>query len=175
MSLRHALLALVDLEPGTGYDLMNRIEKSIGFFWPATHQQVYKELHQLQELGWVDVRVENQSGKPDRRVYTLREAGIHELKSWLTHDSSAAKIRDPFLLRVFAAHRMEPETLRQQLNHQKNLHTATLSLYQSIDERLDSAPEYVQERYRFARHTLRLGIYFEQAWLRWCEELGELA
>ncbi len=175
MSLRHALLALIDLEPGTGYDLMSRIEKSIGFFWPATHQQVYKELHQLQELGWVDVQVENQSGKPDRRVYTLRESGIHALESWLTQDSSAAKIRDPFLLRVFAAHRLETGALRQQLAQQKNLHQATLDLYHSIDERLRSAPDHVQNRYRFARHTLRLGIYYEQAWLRWSEELDELA
>jgi len=44
MSLPHALLTSLLEQPCSGMDLARRFGRSIGFFWPATHQQIYKEL-----------------------------------------------------------------------------------------------------------------------------------
>ena len=44
MSLAHAVLTSLIEKSSSGYDLARRFDKSIGYFWHATHQQIYREL-----------------------------------------------------------------------------------------------------------------------------------
>lgn len=53
MSTQHALLISLIEKPSSGYDLARRFDKSIGYFWHATHQQIYRELGRMAELGWI--------------------------------------------------------------------------------------------------------------------------
>ena len=41
MSLKHAILTLLESQPGSGYDLVKRFKDGLGYFWNAKHQQVY--------------------------------------------------------------------------------------------------------------------------------------
>ena len=47
MSLAHALLTSLLEQPSSGYELARRFDKSIGHFWQATHQQIYRELGRI--------------------------------------------------------------------------------------------------------------------------------
>src|SRR6187551_3776004 len=47
MALEHALLVSLSERPGTGIELTCRFDRSIGFFWRATHQQIYKVLRRM--------------------------------------------------------------------------------------------------------------------------------
>ena len=53
MALEHAILVSLSERASSGYDLARRFDKSIGYFWTATHQQVYKVLARMEgsELG----------------------------------------------------------------------------------------------------------------------------
>ena len=51
MSLKHAILILLETEPGSGYDLVKRFKAGLGYFWNAKHQQVYQELKKLSAAG----------------------------------------------------------------------------------------------------------------------------
>lgn len=103
MSLRHAILAFVDLEPATGYTLKQRFEGSVAAFWSATQSQIYRELHELERLGLVEVEVVPQDGKPAKKVYALTPAGAAELARWRTAPVAPPQLRDPFMLKfVFA-------------------------------------------------------------------------
>ena len=53
MSLEHALLVSLRERPGTGIELARRFDRSIGFFWQATHQQIYRVLRRMEDDGWV--------------------------------------------------------------------------------------------------------------------------
>ncbi|MCS6814837.1 MAG: PadR family transcriptional regulator, partial [Cyanobacteria bacterium] len=57
MALSHALLSLLLHQPSSGYDLAKQfdcsVEGSVGFFWGASHQQIYRELTRLEEQGWL--------------------------------------------------------------------------------------------------------------------------
>ena len=46
-------------------------DPSIGFFWKADHQQIYRELSRLRDRGHIQGREVVQSGKPNKLVYTL--------------------------------------------------------------------------------------------------------
>ncbi|HNU12146.1 MAG TPA: PadR family transcriptional regulator [Rubrivivax sp.] len=104
MSLRHAILGFLDIEPATGYTLMQRFEGSVGSFWTATQSQIYRELHGLLEAGLVTMEVVPQDGRPPRKLHALTQAGRSELQRWLASPMEPMQLRDPLLLRlVFAA------------------------------------------------------------------------
>jgi PadR family transcriptional regulator, regulatory protein AphA len=104
VSLKHAILGFLDLEPATGYLLQQRFEGSVGSFWSATQSQIYRELHGLEKLGQACVEVVAQDGKPARKVYSLTDAGRTELARWLGEPVEPPQLRDPLLLKlVFAA------------------------------------------------------------------------
>jgi len=53
VALEHAILVALAERASTGYDLARRFDKSIGQFWTATHQQVYKVLARMESDGWL--------------------------------------------------------------------------------------------------------------------------
>lgn len=106
MSLRHAILGFLDLEPTTGYTLQQRFQGSVGSFWTSTQSQIYRELHGLEKAGLAEVEViaAKNEARPPRKVYTLTRAGRAELERWLAEPVEAPQLRDPLLLKlVFAA------------------------------------------------------------------------
>jgi DNA-binding PadR family transcriptional regulator len=64
MSLAHALLTSLIEKSSSGYDLARRFDKSIGYFWHASHQQIYRELARMETAGWIASSVPPDAGKP---------------------------------------------------------------------------------------------------------------
>src|SRR5689334_1686643 len=95
MSLRHAILGFLDLEPTTGYTLQQRFEGSVGSFWTATQSQIYRELHALEAEGHISVEVVPQDGKPAKKLYALTPSGQQILRSWLEAPMEPSQLRDP--------------------------------------------------------------------------------
>ncbi|MEN9435698.1 MAG: hypothetical protein RIR09_353, partial [Pseudomonadota bacterium] len=48
MSLAHAVLTSLIEKSSSGFELARRFDKSIGYFWHATHQQIYRELARME-------------------------------------------------------------------------------------------------------------------------------
>src|SRR5437764_14668606 len=90
MALEHAILVSLSERAGSGYELARRFEKSIGLFWSASHQQIYRVLKRMEEAGQVAVDVVAQDGRPDKKVYTVSEPGRAELCRWLAEPSPSA-------------------------------------------------------------------------------------
>ena len=63
MALEHALLVALCEQPASGLDLTKRFGRSIGFFWSATHQQIYRVLGRMDGDGWVSVEAVAQEGQ----------------------------------------------------------------------------------------------------------------
>lgn len=60
-------------EPWTGYDLHATIREKTGCW---SHQQVYRELKRLNNMGALKFKDVPQLGKPDRKDYTLNEYDV---------------------------------------------------------------------------------------------------
>ncbi|WP_444929457.1 PadR family transcriptional regulator [Microbulbifer sp. SSSA002] len=171
MSLRFAVLTLLDIEPGSGYDLKRRFERSVSHFWSASHQQMYRELHKLHEEGLLDCEEQPQAGKPDKKVYSLTDLGRAELRDWVIQPSAPQKIREPFLVRMFAGHNLSRCEMRAALEAQLREHRSSLENYQEQNERVLKSEVALQERYWLAHQTLLLGIEAEKTWINWAENL----
>jgi len=83
VALPHAILVSLCEQSGSGYELTRRFDRSIGYFWSATHQQIYRTLRTMQADGWVSATVVAQQGRPDKKVYTVSDAGRSELTRWI--------------------------------------------------------------------------------------------
>ena len=83
MTLPHAILVSLCEQSGSGYELARRFDRSIGYFWSATHQQIYRTLRTMEDDGWVTAKVVIQHGRPDKKVYTVAAAGRSELARWI--------------------------------------------------------------------------------------------
>jgi DNA-binding PadR family transcriptional regulator len=99
----------------TGYELAKTFDNSLGFFWKANHQQIYRELTKLRDRGHIQGREVVQSGKPNKLVYTLTPEGRAALRHWGARPSSPASIKDDLLVRLYALDSVDIEPLRADL------------------------------------------------------------
>ncbi|MGA4540488.1 PadR family transcriptional regulator [Uniformispora flossi] len=115
MSLRHALLGLLDARPASGYDLLKTFETSMANVWPATQSQVYGELGRLTDAGLLEVSAEGARG---RKEYTITDPGRAELRTWLLAPEPPRPVRSEMLLRVFFLDRIAADQARAYLTAQ---------------------------------------------------------
>lgn len=170
MSLPHAILTALTEKPSTGLELTRRIDKSIRYFWPATHQQVYRELGRLENAGLVQAR----SAPGVRKEYQVLPAGHEELTAWLARAEDPKPLRDSLLLRLRAAAIVGTAGLKQELDRHRALHQAQLDEYLEIEEH-DFTPRPESEKDRLQYLVLQAGIGFETHWVSWIETaLAEL-
>lgn len=79
MSVKHALLALLDHEPMYGYQLRSEFEGRTGATWPLNIGQVYTTLARLERDGLVEGLGPNAEG---HGMYGVTDAGREAVRAW---------------------------------------------------------------------------------------------
>ena len=173
--LGYALLGLLARESRSGYDLTRAMENPIGFFWHARRSQIYPELARLEAAGFVTHRVVEQEDRPDKKVYTITEAGRAALLTWVTEPARLPPDRDEFMLKVYSLWLANPSEAIAMLRGYERAHTERLATYEAIRERMDSQWPEDQQRLqspKFAAYaTLMRGIEYERGYAAWCRWL----
>lgn len=170
MSLKHAILVLLETEPSSGYDLLKQFNNSLGYFWNAKHQQIYQQLKLLSKENLIECKLEEQNGKPDKKVYKITASGVTELTTWLTDTVKPNKINDALLVKIYGGHLTPPENLLAELESHLTLHNKTLRQLKQIEQKYLNLSSDLQEKYKLPYITLRRGILGEEAWLAWAQE-----
>jgi DNA-binding PadR family transcriptional regulator len=170
MALSHALLTALRESPCSGYDLAKKFDGTVGFFWSASHQQIYRELTKLEEEAYISALVVQQTNRPDKKVYEVTEAGKNYLRAWIARPSTVAAIKDELLVKLFAGDLVDPSVILGELEHHRAQHQDILDTYKSIEQRFfsDDCQLDVNRRYQYL--TLRQGIRLETEWLAWFAE-----
>ena len=132
MALGDAILACLTERPMTGYELAKTFDNSIGFFWKADHQQIYRELTKLRDRGHIQGREVVQSGKPNKLVYTLTPEGRAALRHWAARPSVPASIKDDLLVRLYALDSVDVEPLRTDLMARLEHHRDRCARYERL-------------------------------------------
>lgn len=167
MSLKHAILGLLTIQPMTGYDLKHAaFDTSIAHFWRADQAQIYRALDKMAGDGWVESTVEVQTERPNRRVYHITDAGRAELLNWLESPQPPPVYREPFLVQVFFAYMLpEAQTLAHMQDHIA-AHRETLARYEALAPGLAHSPGSARQK-QFWQMTLDLGMALEHTYLEW--------
>lgn len=159
-----AALGLLAQEPGSGYDLLRRFEKSMANVWPATQSQLYGELNRLADAGLIEV---TDIGPRGRKEYAITSAGRTELQRWMMSPEDDPPFRDTSLLRVFLLGELEPDTARRHM-------VAVAEHADSEVKRLKALKDSIVWNHGddlfFGRAALEYGLRLgamEATWARW--------
>src|SRR5882672_10254051 len=132
VALGDAILVCLTERPMTGYELAKTFDSSIGFFWRADHQQIYRELARLRDRGHIQGREVVQSGKPNKLVYTLTPEGRAALRHWAARPSSPSSIKDDLLVRLYALDGVDIDPMRADLMARLEYHRDRFARYERI-------------------------------------------
>jgi len=169
VALGDAILACLTERPMTGYELAKTFDNSIGFFWKADHQQIYRELTKLRDRGHIQGREVVQSGKPNKLVYTLTPEGRAALRHWAARPSVPASIKDDLLVRLYALDSVDIEPLRADLMARQEYHRDRYENYERIlKKRFPQGTAQPADMGRLL--CLRIGLCHERMVAEWCEE-----
>ncbi|OXJ37939.1 PadR family transcriptional regulator [Burkholderia sp. HI2714] len=167
MSLPHALLTALAERPGSGSELADRFDRSIGYFWQATHQQIYRELGRLEETGWIE-SLPAESGRGRKRAYRILPAGKKELRRWIAEQEDPTPLREALMVRLRAEAVLGPAGLEDEIRRRIALHQEKLDLYLQIEARDFS--EAVDSRTKRLQHlVLQAGIANERFWVEFSQ------
>ncbi|GAA4559499.1 MULTISPECIES: PadR family transcriptional regulator [Streptomyces] len=176
MSLKYAVLAALLEGEASGYELSKVFDVSLANFWASTPQQLYRELERLAQDGLIEARVVRQERRPDKRMFTLTEAGREDLRTFAAAPPRRpTAIRDELLIKIQAMDGADPGATRALVEEREAWARGKLARYRRVRERLlagRSEEEYLREADRVGPYlTLMGGIGFEEENLRWCERV----
>ena len=116
MSIKYAILGMLSYKPLTGYDLKKIMQDSSFMPWSGNNNQIYKALLELDDNDFVTSEVCHQESSPSKKIYTITESGLAELKKWLQSMPETFEIKKPFLIQLAWADLLNDEELEELLN-----------------------------------------------------------
>ena len=178
MALPHAILVSLCEQSGSGYELARRFDRSIGYFWAATHQQIYRTLRSMEDDGWVRVTPVVQQGRPDKKVYTVSDAGLAEMARWIAEPlsgrgSSVAdnRTRD-IAIKVRGAAYGDVDAVRAQVAALRAERAELLDTYRGFEKRQFPNPTGLSGSALHQYLVLRGGIRAEESAIDWLDEVA---
>jgi DNA-binding PadR family transcriptional regulator len=173
VALRHAVLAALLEGEASGYELSKRFDVSVANFWSATPQQLYRELDRLEGEGLIAARLVEQQRRPNKRVFTLTEAGRDELHAFTAAPARPPAVRDDLVVKLQAIDVGDAAAVRAALAERLQHARGKLALYEKIRDHMlagRSEEEFLREAERVGPYlTLMGGRMYERQNIRWCE------
>ncbi len=131
MSLRYAILGFLGSTPGTGYMIAREFAQGAGAFWSALPSQIYPELRELEQLGWISGE-QDDSDRLGRRLFRLTPVGATALQAWVEAPTDYPPERDPERVKLIFLDRSDPDLIRHHLESHIAHHREKLATWQSM-------------------------------------------
>jgi DNA-binding PadR family transcriptional regulator len=175
MSLEYAILGFLNYHPYTGYDLKKIFDSSIRHFWPADQSQIYRTLTRLTEQGFAEMEKVPQEDRPDRKVYSITDAGRAELTKWLAGPPPFGDPRSAPLIQVFFAGQLPDEEILAKFEGFTATMRAILAQYDQVPAQIGPYQREIPSprEHFFWMLTLDNGIRSMRASLEWAENVIE--
>jgi DNA-binding PadR family transcriptional regulator len=107
----YALLSLLALREWSAYDLIQRMDRSLRFYWPRAQSKLYEEPKKLVAAGLATSRTEP-NGRRTRTVYRITPAGRRALRRWLADPGGPPVLEFEAMLKIAFADQTGLDGLR---------------------------------------------------------------
>ncbi len=152
MDVQSVLLGFLMRKSMTGYDLKKAFSLSFSFFSGLSYGSIYPALRKMERQGLISKQLEIQDGAPNRKVYTITEAGKRSFLESLKEPFVSEQPKSSFLMRLFFFAHLAPEERRAIALRQ--LHSI-----EQMSARLDAVrPEIESRADRFQLLCYELGV-----------------
>jgi DNA-binding PadR family transcriptional regulator len=131
----YVVIGLVGLRgPSTPYELKRAASRSLDYFWPFPHAQLYSEPVRLAQAGLLKEKREAAGRR--RKTYSLTPAGRKALQAWLSvPPQDVFEMRDMAVLQLFFSDFMPTDDLVALAESQVALYRRRLAEYREIAQR----------------------------------------
>jgi DNA-binding PadR family transcriptional regulator len=170
-SSKFAVLGMLSICPGSGYDIRKMVQASIGYFWNESYGRIYPLLKELARDGLVRPERQEKSARA-RQSYAITKKGLQALEQWLEKTPRVEPNRSELLLKIFFC-RLVPEAISSaHVQERRELEKRHLASYDQVEESLrreharDPALPYWLATISYGRHRSR-------AIVEWCDETLE--
>jgi PadR family transcriptional regulator, regulatory protein AphA len=124
MNIRTLCLGILSFQEASGYEIKKEIEDGMfSHFIDASYGSIYPALTLLNAEGLVSLRAEEQTGRPDKKVYAITDAGHIALSKALSVVPARDKYKSEFLFEMLMQHYLTPShiivALEKQLADQR--------------------------------------------------------
>lgn len=175
MSLPHIILGMLRNGPKSGYDMNKELETVIHYFWEADISRIYRSLNDMKKKGWVDFETVIQEDSPNKKVYSLTETGLKELKQWLSEPGKATSTHNPFLAQLHFCDAISVEVQLYLMEERlKGLREDVGELERRAQYQNMPVPfpnDALQKGVARAQLSLEYGIRFYQFQIEWTENI----
>jgi len=113
MDVQSVLLGFLMRQSMTGYDLKKAFSMSFSFFSGLSYGSIYPALKKMENVGLISKRVEIQDGAPNRKIYTITEAGRNAFLESLRTPLAPERHKSSFLMRLFFFAYLAPEERKE--------------------------------------------------------------
>jgi len=141
----------------TGWDLLQTVQQTIGYFWNVTSSHVYRELNALHAAGLIKA---GKRGARSKRPFSPTAKGRRAFAAWIAQQPAQELIRFPLFVTVFFGHHLDPASLTEFLEMHRGHHQERLEQYRQIEVVAAHADAFMNA-------TLRFGMAYEEAALAW--------
>ncbi len=127
-TLSYGLLALLSANSLSGYELTQSIKP----LWRAGHSQIYPLLTNMEQQGYISFKLIEQSDKPDKKVYTITEAGLEQLRQWVELPADHPVLRDELHFKLYSLWLSQPEKAKELLEQRAEFCKSELERYHDL-------------------------------------------
>jgi PadR family transcriptional regulator, regulatory protein AphA len=172
MSIKYAILGFLSWRAFTGYELKKLFAASATLGWSGNSNQIYTTLVELHKEGLVSLEIQPQEAYPSRKVYTVTEKGLAELKSWVLSTPEPPLQKNAFLLQLAWAHQLDTQEVDALLETYEEKLQTELLLFRARDQRKDAPGRTVRETYLWDMISENWISFYENE-LRWVRTVRE--
>jgi DNA-binding PadR family transcriptional regulator len=169
VSLKYAILGLLERGPKTGYEIKVYFRDTIKNFWNVSDGQLYPTLRNLCEEGLITRQQSEEEGGVSRNLYEITETGRKEFLEWLqTSERTIPELKEPFLLKLLFFDLLTPQESARQIDIQIR-HTED-----ALEEYREVRTQYKSGVTSYQRTVLDLGIILLEGRLLFLKKLKEM-
>jgi DNA-binding PadR family transcriptional regulator len=167
MSVKHALLALLEQQPMYGYQLRVEFEQRTGTTWPLNVGQVYTTLTRLERDGLVLAAGEDADGHV---TYRITAAGRDEVATWFTTPVARTQPpRDELAIKLALAVTVPGVDIGGVIQQQRSATMTALQDYTRLKRRAATGDEPADLAWSLVLDSLVFAAEAEVRWLDHCE------
>lgn len=176
-TVEYVILAGLARKPRSGYDLTRWMQRETSHYFAVGHNRVYPALSELERDGLAVHEVVPSDRGPERKEYSITEAGREALLSWVDSPPVERQLRDEQLVKVLCYGFLPTERALARLEEVEALHEEKLARYEEYRRGLEvelREGRISEEAYMGTLLTLARGIGAERSYVEWCEEANEV-
>jgi DNA-binding PadR family transcriptional regulator len=169
MSLKYAILGLLEEQPYYGYEIKQKFEQMMGDLWPVSYGQLYPTLRKLAKEELVTMETVQGKKAVEKNVYSITPNGRKTFLEWLQKRRKKVQhsIKDEFTLSFFFLDRLSQSHIDTFLRAHLDETAKRVHSYTAEFNRLSSSTPF------YKKVLMRKMLYHLEAEQKWLQSVLE--